>query len=266
MDALRIILAIIGVAFIIGMYFFQVEKMSFKKLFYPSSFITIKVWFKRFFSKAKNKKKSQHITRSREQLSNDQITNMSNIFAEKSSAQKNMDSHNTSTNNDVVKTSAPKQEQAVSATSANELLITLIVLPKPDSFFCGSDIVSACKKAGLQLGEFNIFHRYALINDKVLMTPVCSLVNLFEPGYFILDEIDGFTTEGLSLFMQLPGPIDSVDAFKILMDVSEKLSLHLNATICDETRSVVTAQTVAHLREKIENYQFKLQMDSLNSN
>jgi len=47
------------------------------------------------------------------------------------------------------------------------------------------------------------------------------------------------------------------------MDVSEKLSLKLNAAICDETRSVITTQTISHLKEKVENYRFKLKMDSL---
>ena len=149
------------------------------------------------------------------------------------------------------------------SSSKQEFLVCLTVLPKPGETFTGPNILSACQSAGLQLGEFDIFHRYALIDNKVLMTPVCSLVNLFEPGVFNKNNMDDFETEGLSLFMQLPGPVDGRDAFIILMDISEKLSLNLNATICDETRSVLTTQTISHLKEKIENFRFKLKMDEL---
>jgi len=151
----------------------------------------------------------------------------------------------------------------LASASKEELLVCLTVLPKPGEVFTGTQILSACKSAGLQLGEFDVFHRYALVDNKVLMTPVCSLVNLFEPGVFQKNNMDNFETEGLSLFMQLPGPVDGRDAFLVLMDVSEKLSLNLNATICDETRSVLTTQTISHLKEKVENFRFKLKMDAL---
>ena len=198
------------------------------------------------------------INRSHEQLSSEQLLSMDNMIASKSK-KTNLESDAIQTTNSKFKTSS----QSTTVVKGDEFLITLMVLPKPGNTFTGSEIITACKEAGMQLGEYNIFHRYALVDNKVLMTPVCSLVNLFEPGYFELDSIEDFTTEGLSLFMQLPGPVDGRDAFIILMDVSDKLSSNLNATICDETRSVLTTQTISHLKEKVENYRFKLKMDLL---
>lgn len=257
MDTLRIILIIVGVVFILGIYSFQTNYVFFKKIFSSTGIMNLKKRLQVFFKPAEIK--AQSSSRSYEQLSTEQLVSMSNMIASKAKSQTltkpNIPSNPKSTH----------QSSTAAALTNDELLITLTVLPKPGNLFTGPDIMAACKLAGMQLGEYNIFHRYALVNDKVLMTPVCSLANLFEPGYFNVESIDDFTTEGLSLFMQLPGSVDGRDAFVILMDVVEKLSLNLNATVCDETRSVVTTQTISHLKEKVENHRFKLKMDSLKS-
>ena len=261
MDTLRVILIIIGIIFIAGLYFFQTKKAFLKNLS-SRSFLKFKNIYQSVFKSTEDSPPSTN--RSREQLSSEQLLSMNNMIASKSKKD-NLESDSSQASNNQFKMSSQKTNSSQASTEAkgDEFLITLMVLPKPGNTFTGSEIITACKEAGMQLGEYNIFHRYALVDNKVLMTPVCSLVNLFEPGYFELDSIEDFTTEGLSLFMQLPGPVDGRDAFIILMDVSDKLSLNLNATICDETRSVLTTQTISHLKEKVENYRFKLKMDLL---
>jgi len=266
MDTLRIILIIIGIAFIVGIYLFQTNTKPLEKLSSWAGFPKIQKLFRQIFNADKPEPEVETpppINRSFEKLSPEQLVSMSNMVASKIKSDSGTH-HGVQVNSNIKSQSATVRHPGSSAAiNGNELLVTLTILPKPGNVFSGKDLVLACKLAGLQLGEYNIFHRYALINEKVLMTPVCSLVNLFEPGYFNLESIDDFTTKGLSLFMQLPGPVDGRDAFLILMDVAEKLSLHLDATICDETRSVITTQTKSHLKEKIENYRFKLKMDSL---
>jgi len=288
MNTLRVSLLVVGVILVIGIYLFQSRTsatynqnskfratigrfISFISHLIHSSCISLKNNFRRpfnvdddFVDKAHNHK---HLEPA---LSDEQLENMNNMIAnkpvEKTTPLSETTGDMSSNHKSIDSPNMGKSTQPVSAEKSNELLITLTVLPKPGNIFYGGDILQACKLAGLQLGEFNIFHRYALIDEKVLMTPVCSLVNLFEPGYFDFDCMDDFTTEGLSLFMQLPGPVDGRDAFLILMDVSDKLSVNLNATICDETRSVLTTQTISHIKEKVENFRFKLKMDALKNN
>ena len=262
MDTLRLILIIIGIIFIAGLYFSQTKKDFLDNLTSISFFSKLKKLYRSIFKSIEDS--SPPSNRSHEQLSSEQLLSMNNMIAVKSK-KANLESDASQLNNSKFKTNHQKtnSSQTSATTKDSEFLITLMVLPKPGNTFTGPEIIAACKQAGMQLGEYNIFHRYALVDNKVLMTPVCSLVNLFEPGYFELDSIENFTTEGLSLFMQLPGPVDGRDAFIILMDVSDKLSLNLNATICDETRSVLTTQTISHLKEKVENYRFKLKMDLL---
>ncbi|VAW95316.1 Cell division protein ZipA [hydrothermal vent metagenome] len=271
MDTLRIILIIIGVIFIIGIYFFQRKKTlpgninKITERIVPL-FFGIKTALNNLFDSEKKISQEQNsVQRSHNELSKEQLASMSSLVANnaRNGLQKNIQFESQNEHSTQGVSIEHGQSQVVSVANGDELLITLTVIPKPEHFFSGDDIIVACKLAGLQLGEFNIFHRYALVDDKVQITPVCSLVNLFEPGSFDIAAMSDFSTEGLSLFMQLPGPVDGREAFIILMDVSEKLSLHLNATICDETRSVLTAQTISHLKEKVENYRFKLRMASL---
>lgn len=279
MNTLRIVLIIIGIVFIAGIYFFQRKKTLPDSLqgsssgfipFVIRALARIKIILKGLFVLEKeSSQKPASTNRSFEKLSNEQLENMSNMIANKASndapPQKNFQikQQNDGTRKAISVEPGEMQGQAVTVSKGEELLITLTFIPKSGHGFTGEEIILACKSAGLQLGELNIFHRYALVDDKVQITPVCSLVNSFEPGYFELETMPEFSTEGLSLFMQLPGPVDGREAFSILMDVSEKLSINLNAKICDETRSVLTTQTISHLKEKVENYRFKLKMDSL---
>jgi len=281
MNTLRIILIIIGVVFIIGIYFYQTRTSSDnkKKQFLNLLLSKLKSLtanlvaitrqsiprVKSLFDLSSEQQSQQEAPRNQETLTSEQLAEMSSMVANKASikTEKQSDLNIENRMNDEVDTVSVEHGQPVNVAKGDELLITFTVLPKPGFSFSGNEILLACQAAGLQLGEYNIFHRYALVGDKVLMIPVCSLVNSFEPGYFDKNAMSDFTTEGLSLFMQLPGPVDGREAFKILMEVSEKLAVNLNATICDETRSVLTTQTISHLKEKVENYRFKLKMNSL---
>ncbi len=273
MNTLRVILVIIGIIFIIGIYFFQRKRISqndSRKIISSiiSLFANIKAKLKKRLDLAnKNSQQPTSVKHSVDELSEAHLASMGRLVANKTDSGTSvqntiqLESQNEQLTQDI--SIEHGQSQTPSVSKGDELLITLTVIPKPGQHFNGEDIITACKLAGLQLGEFNIFHRYALVDDRVQLTPVCSLVNLFEPGYFDITAMSDFSTQGLSLFMQLPGPVDAREAFVILMDVSEKLALHLNATICDDTHSVLTAQTISHLKEKIENYRFKLKMASL---
>ena len=58
-------------------------------------------------------------------------------------------------------------------------------------------------------------------------------------------------TPGLSLFLRLPGPGEPGAALEALLDCAHGLAAHLDGEVQDETRSAMTAQTEAHLRERV---------------
>ena len=81
---------------------------------------------------------------------------------------------------------------------------------------------------------------------------VFGVANMVEPGLLDPEELPGMETPGLVTFMSVPP--DGAIAFRILDDmvaVSRRLARRIDATLCDETRSTLTAQAENHLREKI---------------
>ncbi|MDR9435451.1 MAG: cell division protein ZipA C-terminal FtsZ-binding domain-containing protein, partial [Thiohalophilus sp.] len=93
--------------------------------------------------------------------------------------------------------------------------------------------------------------------------PVFSLANTVEPGTFDLNAIEQLQTPGLSLFMQLPAPIDSREAFELMLKTGRNLAEQLGGDLCDERRNVLTLQTIGHLKEQIEAFLFRRKMAGL---
>lgn len=140
------------------------------------------------------------------------------------------------------------------------LIIVLNIMAKPGQWFDGQNLLAALEANSMQHGEMMIFHRYS---DTSAKQPVFSLANTVEPGNFNLDTIEQLQTPGLSLFMQLPGPIDSREAFELMLKTGRNLAQQLDGDLCDETRSVLTLQTIGHIKEKIEAFLFRQKMASL---
>ena len=83
-------------------------------------------------------------------------------------------------------------------------------------------------------------------------TVVFGVANMVEPGLLDPKELPDMDTPGLVTFMSVPA--DGAVAFRILnvmVAVSRRLARRIDATLCDETRSTLTAQAENHLREKI---------------
>ncbi len=59
--------------------------------------------------------------------------------------------------------------------------------------------------------------------------------------------------------MQLPGPTECRKALETLLEVSKRLADALSGELCDENRSVLTQQTIPHLKDKVETYRLKQQ-------
>ena len=105
----------------------------------------------------------------------------------------------------------------------------------------------------LRFGEMDIFHRHESMagTGEVLF----SMANAVKPGTFDLDDIDHFTTPAVSFFLGLPGPRYPKQAFDVMVAAARKLSQELNGELKDDQRSVLTAQTIEHYRQRIVDYE-----------
>ena len=138
---------------------------------------------------------------------------------------------------------------------SNEKLVVLYLVAPRGKPFRGTALREAFSQAGLKHGVMQIYHRMAGEGDRG--EAVFSIANLVEPGTFDPGEFDRSTTPGISLFMRLPGPVNASMAFDDFMATARQLSERLGGELRDETRSVLSRQTIEHLREDIVEFQRK---------
>jgi len=137
-------------------------------------------------------------------------------------------------------------------------LILQIHVVAANGLFSGEQIEQVARDVELEYGDMNIFHRYDTNGSKRRV--VFSMASMVEPGVFPLDKMDEFTTPGLVLFGQLPGPKDGLVAFSDMLFTAERLAALLDGELQDETHSVLSKQTIEHIRERIQEHRRQLQL------
>jgi len=143
--------------------------------------------------------------------------------------------------------------EETSETGPESLLIVLNIMSPKGHVFTGEGIHAVMTSAGLTHGEHKIYH---YMQDNLA---IFSIANTVEPGFFELSELKNISTPGLAVFMQLPGPLECRKAFDSLLEISKRLADALSGELCDENRTVLTPQTISHLKEKVEAYRLKQQ-------
>jgi cell division protein ZipA len=134
-------------------------------------------------------------------------------------------------------------------------VLVVNVLSKDKAGFNGPDLLQILLACDLRFGKMHIFHRYENANGRGAVQ--FSLANLVEPGTFDLDAIDTFCTPGVSFFMTLPGPQQTITAFNYMIETAQVLVRNLNAELRDDAHSVMTAQTIEHCRQRIRDFERK---------
>ncbi|RAI70822.1 cell division protein ZipA [Pseudomonas fluorescens] len=135
---------------------------------------------------------------------------------------------------------------------AEEVLVISVICRDPAGFK-GPALLQNILESGLRFGEMDIFHRHESMagNGEVLF----SMANAVKPGVFDLDDIDHFSTPAVSFFLGLPGPRHPKQAFDVMVAAARKLSQELNGELKDDQRSVLTAQTIEHYRQRIVEFE-----------
>lgn len=148
------------------------------------------------------------------------------------------------------------------APAGEQLFIPLTLMAKAGRQLSGETIQQATAAASLLLKDDGIY-RFEVKDAQGYLQPLLGLANILEPGSFDPTQMSHFATPGLVLYLHLPAPIEARMAFETLIDIGQKLEALLEAELCDETRSVLTKQTIGHLKEKVEAFRFKQKMTQL---
>lgn len=131
-------------------------------------------------------------------------------------------------------------------------IVTLRLVARHKQSFMGDELILSLRGIGLRHGKFGIFHRYDG-NDE--SRTIFSAASLVEPGSFDLANIKDQEIPGISLFLVLPGPVDGVDAFDLMMKAARALATSLDGDLLDESGSNLSIQRERYLREEIIQYQ-----------
>jgi len=131
-------------------------------------------------------------------------------------------------------------------------IIVLNVMAPEGAVFDGRALVEILESNGLRHGEHGIFHR--TLETRTGTIALYSVANIVKPGWFDLDSIDEFTTPGVALFLQLPGPFDGLAAFEQMLQTARRLAGELGGHLLDGRRCDLTQQSIEHLREELLEY------------
>ena len=131
-------------------------------------------------------------------------------------------------------------------------IVTLRLVGREKRPFQGDELILSMRGIGLRHGKFGIFHRYDG-NDE--SRTIFSAASLVEPGSFDLANIKEQQIPGISLFMVLPGPVDGVEGFDLMMAAARALGQTLDGELLDESGSTLSIQRERYLREEIIQFQ-----------
>jgi len=152
---------------------------------------------------------------------------------------------------------SPRRKSRVAASTPTESrtdstsdtkIVSLHVVAPQGRVIAGQLLLDTFEARGYHHGDMNIFH--SLHNGNT----VFSIAKMVVPGTFDINDPASFETPGLSLFLQLPGPVPGDVAFEVLISEAYELAHSLGCNILDSERSTLSRQTVQHLRESVYEY------------
>ncbi|MES9861357.1 MAG: cell division protein ZipA [Candidatus Thiodiazotropha sp. LLP2] len=147
--------------------------------------------------------------------------------------------------------------QEESPVDVPKLIIQINLKAKKDPFN-GTNIQKAMNDTGLVLGKLPIYQRLSSDGRQI---PQFNIASMVEPGTFPDKDLEEFVTPGLTLFTQLPVPGgDGMAVFSDMLFTAERLAATLDGELQDETHSVLSKQTIEHLRGQVTEHRRQVQL------
>ena len=139
---------------------------------------------------------------------------------------------------------------------ADTHVFILYVVARAEEGFSGTEILETLLACDLRFGDMDFFHRHERASGR---GPIeFSVANMMKPGVFEIDNMEPLQTRGLMFFVTLPGPADMLKAFDYMYETVKVVAKQLDGDVQDETRSVVTRQSLEHMRQQIRELERRL--------
>jgi cell division protein ZipA len=158
-----------------------------------------------------------------------------------------------------------KINRAVQAsTTIQPLVLVIHIISCHSRLMQGDAIESALKAAGMVPGEMQLFHLYEkpqMPGMRMHQQRIFSVANISEPGFFDFAHMADLKTPGISLIMQLPGPVEGLFAFERFYNVAKKLAGKLGGELYDVEKNKITKQTLNAMKQQITEQDIRLQLE-----
>lgn len=145
-----------------------------------------------------------------------------------------------------------KEDDPVDKEASQQALADFIIvhIQMPDGLTMqGSKLLPAVNTLGFKYSEEGFFNRHL---DPAGQGPVLfRLVNMYNPGTFDIDNMEQFSTAGVSLFMTLPCDGDGLAAFNMLHSAAKKIADEFDAHILDADRKEMTVERIRQYVEQV---------------
>ena len=139
---------------------------------------------------------------------------------------------------------------------ADTEVIILHVVARDSAVFLGKDLLEILLACDLRFGDLRFFHRH---EQRAGRGPIqFSVANMLQPGVFDIDNMPAMQTRGVVFFLTLPGPRDMARAFDYMLETAKTVARNLRGELLDESRSVLTEQSVAHARQQVREFERRL--------
>ncbi|MCB1647061.1 MAG: cell division protein ZipA [Pseudomonadales bacterium] len=121
-----------------------------------------------------------------------------------------------------------------------------------DKVFTGPDLLSQIAQHQMEFGDMEIYHRMGSDGYSLF-----SLVNAVEPGTFDPATMSDLTTPAISIFMRAHEVNDPLAVYEEMVGVAQTIALELGGEVRDESKSVLTPQTMEHERQELKEFVFR---------
>ncbi|CAG9000736.1 MAG: Cell division protein ZipA [Candidatus Celerinatantimonas neptuna] len=129
----------------------------------------------------------------------------------------------------------------------------LNVVASDGQSFSGEMLFPCLENLGLQFGQMDIYHRYLHADGQ---GPILfSVANMVKPGTFDPQQMEQFSTQGVSLFMTVPCESEPSRNFNVMYNAAQRIVSDLNGVLLDGHRNPFTAQTLQHYQQRIREYE-----------
>ena len=147
---------------------------------------------------------------------------------------------------------APKHQAPAQDAPPLEVIVFHLISRRPDRFD-GQALLRMLLEGGLRYGDMQIFHRH---RDTAAGEQLeFSVANAVEPGTFDIDTMEDEGFAGITFFMKLPGPSEPLASLDRMLSIGRRLAQELDGDLKDEQHSVLTPQTMEHLRQRVQEFE-----------